>query len=201
MGKARLETFSDGVFAIAITLLVLTIPAPNDYHDLGSELTARWPAYAAYLVSFGVIGIMWVNHHTIFMHVAHVDRNFVYLNLALLATIVFIPYPTGIFGEALRRGEGETVAAIAYSASMTVNAIAWTSVWLYASARRRLLDDAFPETQRKTATVLFTIGPLFYAVTMLVALVNAYACLALHGALAVYYALDPLARWIERLTE
>jgi uncharacterized membrane protein len=201
MGKARLEAFSDGVFAIAITLLVLTIPTPNDYHDLGTQLTDRWPAYAAYLVSFTVIGIMWVNHHTVFTHIARVNRNLVYLNLVLLATIVFIPYPTAIFGEALRRGDGESVAALAYSVTMTVNALAWTWLWLYASGHRRLLNDTFPEAQRRTATVLFTIGTLFYAGTMVVALINAYACLALHGALAVYYALDPLARWIERFTE
>jgi uncharacterized membrane protein len=201
VGKARLEAFSDGVFAIAITLLVLTIPAPTDYHHLGSELTDRWPAYAAYLVSFAVIGIMWVNHHTVFTHLGRVDRNLVYLNLALLATIVFIPYPTAIFGEALRRGEGESIAALAYSVTMTINAVAWSALWLYASTRRRLLEDTFPEAQRQTATVLFNIGPVFYAVTMLVAILNAYACLALHAALAVYYALDPLARWIERFTE
>ena len=201
MGKTRLEAFSDGVFAIAITLLVLTIPAPNDYHHLGSELADRWPAYAAYLVSFAVIGIMWVNHHTIFGHFARVDRNLIYLNLALLATIVFIPYPTGIFGDALQRGAGERVAAVFYSVTMTVNAVAWSSLWLYASAHRRLLETTFPEAQRTTATVLFTIGTLFYVATILVAVVNAYACLALHAALALYYALDPLARWIERFTE
>jgi hypothetical protein len=82
-----------------------------------------------------------------------------------------------------------------------VNAVAWAVVWLYGSTRRRLLDDAFPEEQRRTATVLFTIGTALYAVTIVVAIVNAYACLALHGALAIYYALDPLSRWISRFTE
>jgi uncharacterized membrane protein len=201
MGKGRLEAFSDGVFAIAITLLVLTIPTPGNYRDLGTELANQWPAYAAYLVSFAVIGIMWLNHHTVFGHFEHVDRNLVYLNLALLATVVFIPYPTGIFGEALRGGQGETVAAVVYSVVMTVNAFAWAALWLYGSTRRRLLGDAFPEEQRTTATVLFNIGPVFYAATIVVGLINAYACLALHGALAVYYALDPLARWISRFTE
>jgi uncharacterized membrane protein len=201
MGKGRVEAFSDGVFAIAITLLVLTIPTPNDFKHLGTELANRWPAYAAYLVSFAVIGIMWVNHHTVFNHFARLDRNVVYLNLVLLATVVFVPYPTGIFGEALQRGEGERVAAVFYSMVMTVNAVAWAAVWLYGSSARRLLDPAFPEEQRRTATVLFTIGPFFYFGTIVVGLINAYACLAVHGALAVYYALDPLARWVTRLTE
>ena len=201
MGKARLEAFSDGVFAIAITLLVLTITTPDNYRHLGSELADRWPSYAAYVVSFAVIGIMLLNHHTIFGHFARVDRNLVYLNLALLATVVFIPYPTGIFGQALQRGEGERVAAVVYSVAMTVNAVAWAALWLYGSSRRRLLDDAFPEAQRRTATVLFTIGSGIYALTIVVAVINAYVCLALHGALAVYYALDPLSRWISRFTE
>jgi len=201
VGKARLETFSDGVFAIAITLLVLTIPTPDDFRNLGDTLTDQWPAYAAYVVSFAVIGIMWLNHHTVFGHFERVDRNLVYLNLALLATIVFVPYPTGIFGEALQRGEGERVAAVFYSLVMTVNAVAWAALWLYGSTRRRLLDPAFPEDQRRTATVLFTMGTLIYAGTIVVGLVNAYACLAVHGALAVYYALDPLSRWVSRFTE
>lgn len=201
MGKARLEAFSDGVFAIAITLLALTIPTPDDFAHLGHALMNQWPAYAAYIVSFAVIGIMWLNHHTVFGHFDHVDRNLVYLNLALLATVAFVPYPTGVFGEALRRGEGERTAAVFYSLVMTVNAIAWAALWLYGSTRRRLLTPAFPEDQRRTATVAFTSGPVVYAVTIVVGLVNAYACLAVHGALAVYYALDPLSRWVSRFTE
>ena len=201
MGKGRLEAFSDGVFAIAITLLVLTIPQPKSYQQLGDSLTNQWPAYAAYLVSFAVIGIMWLNHHTMFNHFDRVDRDLVFLNLALLATIVFVPYPTGVFGEALQRGESERVAAVFYSIVMTINAVAWAAVWLYGSGNRRLLGPEFPEEQRRTATVMFTIGPVVYALTIVVALINAYACLALHGALAVYYALDPLSRWVQRLTE
>jgi uncharacterized membrane protein len=198
VGKGRLEAFSDGVFAIAITLLVLTIAQPTNYRHLGEQLGDRWPAFAAYAVSFAVIGIMWLNHHSIFTHFARVDRTLVYLNLLLLLTVVFIPYPTGIFGEALKRGAGETVAAIVYSVAMTLNACAWAALWLYASRRRRLLDDAFPESERATATTLFTIGPVMYAIAIAIAFVNAYACLAFHALLAAYYALDPLTRWAAR---
>jgi uncharacterized membrane protein len=201
MRKGRIEAFSDGVFAIAITLLVLTIPEPRNYHHLTNALTDQWPAYAAYVVSFAVIGIMWLNHHTVFDHFQRIDRNLVYLNLALLATVVLLPYPTQVFGEALRRGEGERVAAVFYSIVMTANAVAWTGLWLYGSSRRRLLGDDFPEEQRRTATALFTFGTLIYLATIVVGLLNAYVCLAVHGALAVYYALDPLSRWVSRLTE
>jgi TMEM175 potassium channel family protein len=194
MSKTRLEAFSDGVFAIAITLLVLTITQPSNYRHLGDQLADRWPSLAAYVVTFAVIGIMWLNHHSIFAHFAKVDRGLVALNLALLLTVVFLPYPTGVFGEALRQGEGERVAAVVYSVTMMLNAFAWAALWLYASTRRRLLRDEFPESERATATFLFTIGTVMYSVSVLIALVNAYACLAFHALLAVYYALDPLSR-------
>ena len=194
MSKERVETLSDGVFAIAITLLVLTIAQPDRYSDLAQQLADRWPAFAAYVVSFAVIGIMWFNHHSIFAHFERVDRGFVYLNLLLLMTIVFIPYPTGIFGQALRQGEGAQTAAVFYSVVMTLNAFAWSALWVYASRGRRLLSPDFPEAQRGVATVLFTIGSALYTITIGVAFISAYACLAFHALLAVYYALDPLSR-------
>lgn len=199
MSKSRVEMLSDGIFAIAITLLVLTIPPPTDYRHLGHELANRWPSLAAYAVSFGVIGIMWLNHHSVFGNFARVDRGLFYLNLALLMTIVFLPYPTGVLGEALRRGEGARVAAVAYSVTMTVNAYAWGAVWLYASGRRRLLEPEFPEDRRAGATLAFTVGTILYTLSIGVALLNAYACLAFHGLLAVYYALDPLSRRASRV--
>jgi TMEM175 potassium channel family protein len=194
MNKARLEAFSDGVFSIAITLLVFTIAQPSNYGDLGHDLARRWPSLAAYVVSFVVIGIMWFNHHSIFAHFARIDRMLVYLNLLLLLTVVFLPYPTGVFGEALRQGAGARTAAVLYSAAMTANAAAWSALWLYASTGRRLLNDAFPEQGRRTATLLFLFGTPIYAITIAVGFLNAYACLAFHALLAVYYALDPLSR-------
>jgi len=146
------------------------------------------------VVSFAVIGIMWFNHHTLFGHLARVDRRLLYLNLALLMTIAFLPYPTGVFGEALKKGEGTRVAAVAYSIVMALNAIAWAALWLHASTGRRLLDDHFPEDQRRLTTVLFLGGAVPYFVAVGVAFVSAYACLAFHGALALYYAVDPLGR-------
>jgi uncharacterized membrane protein len=196
VNKSRIEAVSDGVFAIAITLLVLTISSPDTsrYADLGHQLSNRWPALAAYVVSFAVIGIMWFNHHSIFAHFAQVDRTFFFLNLFLLLTVAFVPYPTGVLGEALHQGRGERTAAVFYSATMAMNAYAWAALWLYASSGRRLLDPSFPEAQRRTATVAFTSGTIPYTLSILVALVSAYACLAFHALLAIYYALDPLSR-------
>jgi uncharacterized membrane protein len=194
VSKQRLEAFSDGVFAIAITLLILTIAQPANYHDLQHDIVDRLPDFAAYVVSFSVIGIMWFNHHSIFAHFARVDRGLVYLNLLLLLTIAFIPYPTQVFGEALRQGSGAEVAAVMYSATMTVNAYVWSALWLYASRGRRLLNAAFPESERRPASLAFSIGVVFYTASVGVAFINAYACLAFHALLAVYYALDPLSR-------
>jgi uncharacterized membrane protein len=198
LSKGRLESFSDGVFAIAITLLVLTIAQPSSYHNLAAQLTDRWPSLAAYVVTFSIIGIMWANHHSMFSQFARVDRGLAYLNLLLLLTVAFLPYPTGVFGEALRQGDGAQVAAVVYSATMAVNAYAWIALWLYASRRRRLLADTFPEAQRTTSTGLFGVGVVAYSAAVGVAFVNAYACLAFHGLLAAYYALDPLSRWANR---
>jgi uncharacterized membrane protein len=198
VSKTRVEAFSDGVFAIAITLLVLTVAQPRSYADLAHELGTQWPSLAAYIVSFAVIGIMWINHHSVFLHLEHVDRGLLYLNLLLLMTIAFLPYPTGVLGQALAKGQGTRTAAVVYGVVMAINAYAWTGLWLYAAQHRRLLRPDFPEDERTTATVLFTIGPLVYTLAIGVAFLNAYAFLAVQGALAVYYALDPLSRRFSR---
>jgi uncharacterized membrane protein len=198
VSKARLEALSDGIFAIAITLLVLTITQPGDFHKLGNELAHLWPSLAAYVVSFAVIGIMWLNHHTLFTHFERIDRGLFYLNLLLLMTIAFIPYPTGVLGEALRKHQGARTAAVFYSATMAINAYAWAALWLYASVGRRLLHASFPEGERRIATLLFTSGTLAYTLSVGIAFLNAYACLAFHAAVAVFYALDPVSRRTER---
>jgi uncharacterized membrane protein len=198
MSKSRLETFSDGVFAIAITLLVLTIAEPSNYNQLAHQLGQRWPDFAAYVVSFLVIGIMWLNHHTIFRYLEYVDRKLIYLNLFLLMTIAFLPYPTGVFGRALAHGTGATTAAVFYSVTMFLNACCWAGLWLHASKGRLLLGPEFPEGNRRKMTLLFAGGGGAYAIGIGIAFVNAFACLAFHGALAMYYALDPLARGTDR---
>ncbi|MGZ4767681.1 MAG: TMEM175 family protein [Ilumatobacteraceae bacterium] len=198
MNKTRVEAVSDGIFAIAITLLVLTISEPDDYSHLASQLAHRWPSLAAYVVSFAIIGIMWFNHHSVFGYLETIDATFFYLNLFLLMTVAFLPYPTGVLGKALLEGNGARTAAIVYSVTMTVNAVAWGALWIYASSKRRLLKSTFPESQRRTATLAFTLGGVVYALSVGVAFVNAYACLAFHAILALYYACDPISRRANR---
>jgi uncharacterized membrane protein len=194
MNKSRVEAFSDGVFAIAITLLVLTNAEPSSFKDLSHQLWDRWPSYAAYVVSFLVIGIMWLNHHSIFGYLERIDRPLVYLNQLLLLTVVFVPYPTGVLGEALRRGQGTQTAAVFYTLTMAVNAYCWTALWLYASSGRRLLHEGFPEERRRSATMAFSIGSLMYTLAIGIAVINAYAALAFQALMALYYAVDPISR-------
>ena len=197
MSKSRLETFSDGVFAIVITLLVLTIAQPKNYNDLGHEYADRWPALVVYAVTFVVIGIMWLNHHTLMNHFVRVDRGLFYCNLLLLLTVVFIPYPTGIFGEALRLGEGEKAAAVAYSIAMALNAYAWGAMWLYGSTNRRLLIPEFPEDQRRPATRTFLLGSVVYTAAIGVALISALRVPCVPRPGCAVLRTDPLARRTE----
>jgi TMEM175 potassium channel family protein len=199
MSKSRLEAFSDGVFAIAITLLVLTIAPPSDYRNLGHQLTSEWPALAAFVVSFAVIGIMWLNHHSVFSHFEHVDRGLIYLNMLLLMTITFLPYPTGVLGHALAKGENARTAAVIYAVVMALNAWVWTALWLYGSHRRRLLRPGFPEAERSTATRMFSIGVVMYTLSIGVAFWNAAAFLAVQALFALYYAIDPISRRPQRV--
>jgi len=198
MSKSRLETFSDGVFAIAITLLVLTISSPVDYGRLGHQLAHRWPSLAAYIVSFAIIGIMWLNHHTVFNHLEVVDRPFIFFNLFLLMTITFLPYPTGVLGEALAKSQGTTTAAAFYGVTMILNAFAWAALWLWASRGRRLLRPSFPESERVMATVLFVAGAAVYTLAFGFAFLDAYVFLGIQGGLALYYAFDPISRRVAR---
>jgi uncharacterized membrane protein len=195
MSKSRLEAFSDGVFAIAITLLVLTIAQPSNYAKLGHELASEWPSLAAFVVSFAIIGIMWLNHHSVFSHFEHVDRGLIYLNMALLLTITFLPYPTGVLGHALAKGENARTAAMIYAVVMALNAWVWTALWLYGSRPGgRLLRPDFPEAERATATRMFSIGVVLYTLSIGVAYWNADAFLALQAVFALYYAVDPISR-------
>jgi uncharacterized membrane protein len=107
---SRLETFSDGVFAIAITLLILAIAVPPPGTALGRELLGLWPSYLAYGVSFLVIGAIWINHHALFRHIVRADGMLLLLNLLQLMAIAFLPFPTAVLAQAFHRGADEAIA-------------------------------------------------------------------------------------------
>jgi TMEM175 potassium channel family protein len=185
--KSRLEAFSDGVFAIAITLLVLELAVPTG-DDLWHELGDEWPSFAAFAVSFWVIGIIWVNHHGVLDYVERVDRPLLYLNLLVLMTVVFIPFPTALLAEHLKSGADEQVAALVYSGAFFAMALSFAAMWTYIKRHRHLLGVQLTDAEMRRTTLIFLIGNPFYAAAVAVSFISPALVLAINGALAVYYA-------------
>ena len=195
-GTTRMEAFSDGVFAIAATLLVLEISVDSAHTgDLGSALLHLWPSYLAYATSFVTIGIIWMNHHTCVETMARVDRTFLFLNLLLLLTVSFLPFPTRLVADYLQR-PGEQSAVYAYAATFVVMAVIYNIWWRYASAGRRLIGDGVPETRVNAITRAFNPGVPIYVLTLVVATVSPLASVFLTFAIAAFYL--PSAALFER---
>jgi uncharacterized membrane protein len=185
----RTEAFSDGVFAIAITLLILIVGVENTPHgDLGRELLDKWPSYLAYAVSFLTIGIMWVNHHSMFRHFARVDRPLLLLNVLLLMLIAFVPFPTRVVAEFARSDADRRAAAVLYGVTMTTTAIFFFAVWIYGS--RRLLHADADRREVTGITRSYLPGVPTYASATLLAFVNSIASLVMFAAIALFYALS-----------
>jgi uncharacterized membrane protein len=137
----RLLAFSDGVFAITITLLVLEIRPPTDYKNLLHSLVELWPSYLAYAVTFLFIGQVWANHHVMFDHIRAADRVVLLLNTLLLMVVAFLPFATSVLAGSLRSGQGERTAVIFYGIAFAATALTFNAVWQYA-CRHRLLSEA-----------------------------------------------------------
>lgn len=196
MTSQRLEAFSDGVIAIAITLLVLDLKVPPHAdaaeHGLAAALGHEWPSYAAYLVSFLIIGIIWINHHAMFTQVRRVDRAVLFTNLALLLVVSLIPFPTRLLADYLTQGADAHVAAAVYSATMVGMALAFTGLWWAITRDADLLHQHIDRAASRRTLRRFSLGLLVYGCCVGLAFVNAYATLAVHGALAIYYCFDQL---------
>src|SRR2546427_4352937 len=189
MQTSRVEAFSDGVFAIAITLLILSVGIDRAPHgDLGTYLVDLWPAYLAYAVSFLTIGIMWVNHHLLFDHFARVDRPLLLINILLLMLIAFVPFPTRVAAEFAQSDANRREAALLYGITMTITAILFFSLWMYGS-RRVLSPDADPR-EVSGITRSYLPGTPLYATATLTAFINSIASLVMFAAIALFYALS-----------
>ena len=156
---SRVEAFSDGVFAIAITLLILEIRVPTELEpgQLGNELLKLWPSYLAFLTSFGTIGIMWMNHHRLFTLIHALDDGLIALNTLLLLGITWIPFPTALLAEHLT-GPDQYIAATVYSGSYVIIAIAFNILWRYAVKRNLVVDHA----NVRSISRQYLIGPVLY---------------------------------------
>jgi uncharacterized membrane protein len=188
MPKSRTEAFSDGVFAIATTLLIIEVrPPESEAGELARDLANQWPSYAAYVVSFAIIGIIWVNHHDIFERITTVDRPLLFLNLLLLLTVAFLPFPTALLGEYIRKGDNAHVAAAAYSANMTLIGLAFIAIWTYLARVPGLLATEVGAEGARRARRAAAIGPVLYGLSIPLAFVSPVACLAVYAALALYF--------------
>lgn len=194
MSPGRLEAFSDGVFAIAITLLVLNLAVPQAASGhLLARLTAQWPSYVAYLVSFLVIGIVWVNHHRLCTFLESVDRPLLYLNLTLLLFNSMLPFPAALLAE--YAGTADAVVATAlYGIWAGFGAAVFVALWLYLQRHPHLVrpqrrDLVGPALRRSS------IGPVAFGLATLVALVAPWAATALYGLIMLYFAVGWVPSW------
>ncbi len=188
MRSARLEAFSDGVFAIAITLLVLEVRVPEaEPGRLAAALLHEWPSCAGYVASFMIIGIIWVNHHAMFEQIRRVDRMLLFLNLLLLMCVSFIPFPTALLADYVRAGHDQRVAALVYGGTMTAMGLAFSSIWSYARSRKLLLRQDLAPDHAAAISRQYWLGSLVYACSMGVALVSASLTLVLYGLLAIFF--------------
>lgn len=195
MESNRLEAFSDGVLAIAITLLVLDLKVPDVGRTgaLAGQLGSQWPSYLAYVVSFLVIGIIWINHHSIFGMVRYVDRLTLFVNLVLLLVVSALPYPTRLVAQYITApGAGRTVALIysglALAMGLTFSALFWTVTRNGGAMLHRPMTQADRLRQLRR----FGAGSVIYALNLVVAVISPLTSLVIHGALALYYSFDQL---------
>jgi uncharacterized membrane protein len=193
----RLEALSDGVIAIAATLLILEI-GRVDVHGDGSLFDAiidLWPSYLAYIVSFVVIGLIWVAHHSMFERISSVDRPLLFLNLALLMGIGFIPWPTSVVADYIGDGGiNASVATALYSVTMTLIGIVFVGMWVHLVRHPEHTIESVTETQLRRSMRLALVSPIVYAATIALAFVSPFICLAAYAMLALYFARGPSAR-------
>jgi uncharacterized membrane protein len=194
VSTGRLEAFSDGVFAIAITLLVLEVKIPDFKTAIGPDKTLadflkeQWPVYVAYFSSFLSIGIIWVNHHIIFKYINRTDRWLLNFNLLLLLTVSFIPYPTDLLGEAIQAqldvsthptadmlalSAGDTTtAALLYIGTLLMMAFAFVLLWGYAIKNFRLVDNRSDPAKLRARQRANYLGVTIYTTAFVIAIFN-----------------------------
>jgi uncharacterized membrane protein len=201
MSPNRLEAFSDGVFAIAITLLVLDIhvPDPISTADLAHALGTQWPSYVAYAVSFLTIGIIWINHHAMIRRVKAVDHEILTLNLLLLLTVGLLPFTTALMAAYLKESQGESLAAAIYAGSFLLMSIFFAATNRTILFRKdHLMAQPIDAAIRHSIITRGVAGLFPYLAATILAVVSPYVTLAICGAVAIFYALPFASRDEER---
>ncbi|MFC9296558.1 TMEM175 family protein [Streptomyces sp. NPDC057011] len=190
----RVEAFSDGVFAVIITILVLELKVPEETgSDFWHGVREQWPHYAAYVVSFLIIGVMWVNHHTIFSNIKRVDRPLLFLNLLVLMVVSVVPYTTNVLAEHLvEEGGSANAAAVLYSAVTVAYALAFLAFWWYVTRLGHLFHEQVDKEGARATRVRFGLGAIAYPLTVGLAFYSATLTLVAHFLIALYYAANQI---------
>jgi uncharacterized membrane protein len=194
MTVSRVEAFSDGVFAVAITLLVLQFAVPDvQSGKLLAELLRQWPLLITYVASFLTVGVIWVNHHTIFSGIKQTDRTLQFINLILLLFVVLVPYPTQLLAHYLQSYPNGSVAAAFYGIVMTGMGISFQAIVRWVLWHPHLLKPKVDPARIRAALPRFSIGLFVYVASIGLAFVNAWLVVALYAISAIYYAFNQLA--------
>jgi uncharacterized membrane protein len=183
---ARVVFFSDSVFAITVTLLVLEIRPPRDYTNLLNGLAALWPSYLAYALTFLLIGQVWANHHVMFDHIRAADRVILLLNTLLLMTVAFLPFTTSVLAGALHSGHGQRTAAVLYGIAFDATALAFNAVWQYAY-RHQVLKDTLDRAGATAIGRRFQLALAWLAIGALLGLLIPVLGVAVIAAFNVFY--------------
>jgi len=189
---ARVEAFSDGVYAIAITLLILEIkiPMPSAV-PLSAQLIRQWPSYVSFVISFAFIGVMWINHHRMFTHIKRSDNGLMVLNLLLLLGVTAVPFPTAVLAAHLGQS-GQRTATMLFNGTFVFIAIFFNLLWRYASSsHRHLLAHDVDADMVARITRMYSFGPLPYLICFALAWISVPASLIVNTALAGFFALPP----------
>src|SRR6266540_860928 len=187
----RVEAFSDDVFAIAITLLILDMHVPRDLPEtttLGEALLRQWPSYLAFLTSFALIGIMWINHHKLFTLIKRSDHLLLVFNALLLLGATVVPFTTSLLAEYIGHSE-QRIAAMVYMGNFFVIAIFFNLLWRYAARDHRLLAHDVSEAEVRSITRAYILGPPIYLLCFALAYFSVPLALGLTITLVLFYAL------------
>jgi len=197
-GTERVGAFCDGVFAIAMTLLVLELRVPAAdivaREGLWRALGSHWSSYGAFALSFAIIGIMWANHHSLFRYIGRTNHTFSMLNLALLFFTVLLPFPTAVLATYLPSPTARTPATVLYGANLVATAICFNLLWRYAIKDRRLLRPEADQNLVDAVTREYLFGPILYGAATLLAFVSVWISLGIHGLLAAMFLLPNKSR-------
>lgn len=196
----RTEAFSDGVFAIAITLLILEIHVPKvEGQSLVQALLQQWPSYVAYIMGFLIIAVMWVNHHNMFKYIRRTDNVFLFLNSLLLMVITAVNFSTSLLADYILDPQNQQVAVLIYTSMGIVIAILYNLLWRRATFNNRLLDRNIDPRLPQAITEQYRFGPLLYIVAFVLVFVNVWLSLALQLGAALFFSLTDSSKMREKV--